>query len=168
MDNIFDPKRESKLLEGGDHFWCKTCLTVLPLSDQSTDLDHCHECAKLLHEERKTTHGKESWCRDNTVFVTNGKGWVVGPDCRSYCIGPVDAKGYPVDRHSEPHISGPGSQQAVSKMPDRVSVGRTLVTPIFVTTKRRGRPRKMGKVSRMTEYRRRKELVDTLGRSRRN
>lgn len=157
MSNTFDAKRETELLEVEEHFFCQACLTVLPLSDQSTSLDYCHDCTKLILEERKIIHRKEFWCRDDTVFVTNGKGWVVGPDYQSYCIGPVDAKGYPQDSPPEPPITSHRTQQGVSKITHKESVKAQIVTPIYETKKCRGRPPKKGKVSRVTAWRRRQE-----------
>ena len=61
---VFDIKRDNKLIAAGTHFWCETCLVARPLDDQSPDGRYCQGCYDFLLKEAEMLTGhikKPTW-----------------------------------------------------------------------------------------------------------
>lgn len=72
----FSIKQDNELIAKGSHFWCKACVVVRPLSEQSPDPRYCQQCFKLLTFEASLLRGhdnKPAWIpkipKDTTARV---------------------------------------------------------------------------------------------------
>lgn len=125
---ITDIKTEMGIINNGG-FWCLGCLTGKPAAEISPDPRYCQGCYDFLKKESLLLHPKSrpAWIPKNTVK----------------------------EMPPEPPETSPDAKNDVSK----INVGETCPPAIMKQRKRgRGRPRKAkGKISRVTDWRRRKK-----------
>ena len=143
---MFDIKHDIEIENAGG-FFCEACLVGKPADEQSPDPCYCQGCYDLLNAEKKAELPKDYWTKDNNFYATGGKKWGVTKTGSTVCLEPV-ATGETLpdgDRVS------PDKLEVVAKLEDEGN------TPVGVLQHAGGRPRKEGKVHRVTEWRRKKE-----------
>lgn len=138
-DGYFSIKRDNEIIAAGD-FFCQACVVGKPLDDQSPDPRYCISCYEVLLKEAELLdpHHRPKWIPKQPRIDKKQPVGVAGVTRNGVDASPV-------------------SQNDVSKIPDSV-ISPVLTTPIQNKgiMKHRGRPRKAGEVSRVTEWRRRK------------
>ena len=106
---------------------------------------------------------RDSWVKNDMVFICDGQGFTVSPLGLTVCIGPVDDGGNPLEDIYKPPETAQDEEEAVTKIADNGILppadSQNGETGIMLQEKKRGRPRKGPEesVTRMTEYRHRKE-----------
>lgn len=165
---MFNINHDNELIVDGTHFWCKGHMCAVPVSQRAAfDSEYCHDCAKLLRDSRNEKKKAEPvrWSPGGQVCIIDGRGYKVGKHGGTICVGPVDETGK--SRSGDVTTTTTQTQQAaindVSKIKhDTLPTpkhSRIQKTPNYETKKRRGRPEKTGKISRITAWRRRQAAM---------
>jgi len=96
---------------------------------------------------------KDYWMKDNSIFVCDGRKYLIAPDGSTVCTGPV----------SGATQTTPVAKNSVAKIPTNGKLPLDLEKGIMQQEKRgRGRPKKEGAVHRTTKWRRKKEEQGVL------
>ncbi len=130
-EGYFSIKRDNELIASGSHFWCKACVVAKPLDDISPDVRYCQGCYDILLKEAELlpTNKRAAWMPKNVSRKT-------APDTTQ---------------------TTPARQEVVAKL------AAPIISPAenkpVVMQHAGGRPRKEGRVSRATKWRRAKQGV---------
>lgn len=127
----FDIERDNQLIATGEYFWCDSCAVARPIAERSSDPRYCRRCHNIIRAEDRR-HAADGGCWRGDKYIISGQPFTVG------------------HRVEPPAPPTETSREVVSKI---VGKGIALPTP----PAHRGRPRKEGEVSRITEWRRRRE-----------
>lgn len=158
MTKQFDIKRDNQMINAGTHFWCSGCLVAKSKSEQSPDPRYCQGCYELLSGEKKANDAPDFWTKNNSVYITGGRGYCVTPAGGRVCIGAVDQGGNPQEPVFSATDSPLDSKIDVSKLLTKGIIPKAENGGSFETLKHPvGRPRKQGELSRVTAWRRQRE-----------
>lgn len=96
---------------------------------------------------------KDYWMPGDTTYVTYGIGYQVSESLRTVCVGKISE----VEQRQNTANSQQNNQEVVTKINSNSKLLNNINDSVIMLQKRsRGRPKKQGKVSRMTEWRRKK------------
>jgi len=109
----------------------------------------------------------DHWVKDDQMFICDGNGWILNKYLQTVCVGPVDNDGNPLpDKVSNAPETCTDEKNDVSKIEQveipMVNDSHEQNVDIFETSKKRGRPKKEVDYSRITRWRRKKELQQLL------
>lgn len=140
MNSYFDIKRDREIIESGG-FFCAACLVGKPVTEQSPDSRYCEGCYDLLKKEAALLPPtkRPGWIPQNLQKAKEASASVVSDGAEAL----------------------PAKEIGVSKIVPPVipPVKPPQIQKSGILKQKRGRPKKTGEVSRVTEWRRRKEQV---------
>ena len=126
----FNIKKDNELISTGGYFFCHACLVARPLVEQSPDPRYCSGCFEVLKVEAALQPTRKvSWMPKNITPKT-------APEATE---------------------TAPARQDVVSKI--QQDGNPPIIEKHGIMQQERGRPRKEGKISRSTTWRREKQGV---------
>ncbi len=161
-------KQDNEIIAAGG-FWCHACLVGKPVGKQSLDPRYCQGCYESIKGNKfgilpsPGDMQSDYWTKDGAFFIHSGQKYGISASGKTIYCGLVEVK--ESGRASAEALSK--GQEVVAKLPEGELVGVEDVQAenggSFETSKHLGgRPRKEGKVHRVTTWRRGKETQGVL------
>ncbi len=152
----FSIARELAQIKAGTHFWCNGHLQAIPLAEQSPEKpNYCRSCLAMMTADKKVGRLEVGrWSNNDSLYRLDGKNYGVSKTGATILVKEDSAK--PLEADVSLNNIG---QKDVTKL-----AGGNILPPQskaalktgVVMQHPGGRPVKTGKVTRMTEWRRRK------------
>ncbi|MDO8491345.1 MAG: hypothetical protein Q7T04_04955 [Dehalococcoidia bacterium] len=152
----FNIATEEPLILKGSHFFCLGHLCTVPIAEQSDNPDYCRGCQGVLMAEKRVTRQDtpDRWSDNDSIFVHFGKRYGVNKHGNTILVKEDSTKPLEGDVSSErvgqKDVTKLGGGDILPPTP------KTFLKQNEVMLHPGGRPVKTGKVSRMTEWRRKK------------